>query len=141
MLIVSCELIDPFINPPKDDCVLQKTTWSIPDDPAHSSTEYSYDSSGKLIEITSEVYDLDPDPIINGWVISYSNDKVDQINSYWKSYDDPQQTEKDVSFFYDGDLPDSIFYKYGEVYGTNQGYYTANYSGDKLIQLIDYKNL
>ncbi len=63
LLLDSCEIIDPFINPPKDECILQKTSWSIPDDPAHGQIEYNYDSSGKLIEIVITDYDLEPNPI------------------------------------------------------------------------------
>jgi len=137
LLLGSCEIIDPFINPPKDGCILQKTSWSIPNDPAHGETEFIYDSSGKLVEVIRTSYDLDPDPYVDRWAVTYSNDKLHQIKSFTKFYSDPEEALGEYLFIYNGNLPDTIKYSPEASYN-NPTYTVTQYTGDKLIKLVDY---
>lgn len=137
MLLGSCEIIDPFINPPKDECILQKMSWSIPNDPAHEETVFTYDTSGKLIEVVKTSYDLEPDPVVSRWTMTYSNDKLDKLSSFFKFYSDPEEKSGDWLFYYNGNLPDSIHSPAVSV-SSNASYTLTQYTGDKLVKLIDY---
>lgn len=137
LILGSCEIIDPFINPPKDECVLQKISWSIPNDPASEETEFNYDSSGKLIEVIKTGYDLEPDPTVSRWTMTYSNDKLDQLTSYFKFYSDPEEKTGDWLFYYNGNLPDSVHSPAVSV-SSNASYTLTQYTGDKLVKLVDY---
>ena len=137
LLLSSCELIDPILNPVKDECILLKTSWSIPNDPAHEETEFTYNVAGKLIEVIKESYDLEPDPYISRWTMTYNNDLLDQISSFSKFYSDPEEKLGDYIFFYDGNLPDTIKYKPAST-SSNPTFTVIEYSSGKLFRLTDY---
>ena len=136
-LLNSCEIINPILNPEKNDCILLSTSMSIPGDPAHEETEFTYDSSGKLTEVLRESYDLDPAPYISRWTMSYNNDLLYQISSYSKFYSDPEEKIGDFIFIYDGNLADTIKYEPANA-NSNPGFTVTEYSGNKLIKLTDY---
>ena len=136
LLMGSCEIFDPIFNPQKDVCILQKTSWSIPNDPAHGETEFIYDSSGKLIEIIRTSYDLGPDPYIERWTMTYQGDLVHEIVSYTK-LSNPEEALGEYLFIYNGNLPDTIKFSPEASYN-NQTYTVTQYSGDKLIKLVDH---
>ena len=137
LILGSCELIDPFINPPKDACILQKTSWSIPNDPAHEDTEFLYDSSDKLIEVKKTSYDMGTTPDIARWTITYSNDKLDKLTSYYKFQGDQEEKIGEWLFQYSGNLPDTIKSPAANS-STNSLYYVAHYNSDKLVSLETY---
>jgi len=138
LLLGSCEIIDPFINPPKDGCILQKTTWSIPDDPAHGHTDYNYDASGKLIEILITDYDLGSDPCVGRWEMTYSNDTLDRIDSFIKISGSQEQKTGNWAFQYSNNRPDTIRSQATEYFLADV-YTVIEYSGDKLSKFNTYR--
>lgn len=138
LIIVSCELINPILNPQTTGCILQKSSWSIPNDPAHESIEFTYNSSEKLTEVVKTSYDLEPDPYVEKWLMTYTNDKLHLIK--WSSifYSDPEESIGEYLFTYNGNLPDTIHYTPGNS-SSNATYSVAQYNGDKLIKLLDYR--
>ena len=136
--ISSCDIIDPFLNPQGTECLLIKTTYSIPDGTASTNTGFEYDSSDKLVEVKRIQGDLSSDTFIERWEISYSNDQVDRIRSFTKFQSDPEEDNEDYRFFYKGNLPDSIAYVREGVYNLT-GYLIATYTNDQLTRLVDYR--
>jgi|GEM_PF-3731951 len=137
-LLTSCEFVNLILNPPTNDCVLQKTTWSIPNDPGQTINEYTYDANGYLAEVSRTMYDQGEDPTVSRLTVTYANNLVDQINVYFKFKNDPEQLETNYVFFYNGNLPDSIHYTWGETYNFREGYFLATYSEAHLTQLLEY---
>ena len=136
----SCDLIKDITDPDSDPatgCVLVETNLTIPDDPAHELTEYKYNSSGYLIEVTKKAWDMDPEPYIDRTTISYNGDKVNQIKTYFTFLSDPEEAVAVYTFFFEGDLVDSIRITSGEPYNQN-AYTLTEYTGDKLSKLINY---
>ncbi|MEA1875769.1 MAG: hypothetical protein U9N86_02795 [Bacteroidota bacterium] len=133
----SCELIDPIFNPVKNECILLKTSMSVPNDPANEETVFTYDSSGKLIEVVKTGYDLGSDPVVSRWTMTYSNDKLDKLSSFFKFYSDPEEKTGDWMFYYNGNLPDSIHAPAASA-SNNVSYTLTQYTGDKLVKLTDY---
>ncbi|NQU88013.1 MAG: hypothetical protein HQ541_19875 [Mariniphaga sp.] len=141
LVLSSCDLFETDKDRGTDPiagCFLQKTSWSIPNDPAHETTDYSYDTSGKLIEVLKKSWDLEPDPYIERTTISYNGDKLNQIKIYI-TYTDPEEMYAEYSFFYTGDLPDSITYPKPDPIN-DKGYMLAEYSGNKLSKLVFYNH-
>lgn len=140
LILSSCDLFEDKTDPdsdPSSGCVLLETNLTIPNDPAHELTEYKYDASGNLIEVIEKAWDLQPDPYIDRTTISYNGDKVDRINTYFTFLADPEEAVAVYSFFFAGDLVDSITTIIGEPYNQN-GYTLTEYSNNKLSKLISY---
>ncbi len=137
LLLNSCELIDPILNPVKDECILLNTSMSIPNDPAHEETEFTYNSAGQLIEVVKESYDMKPDPYVARWTMTYNNDTLHQISSYSKFYSDPEEKLGEYLFIYNGNLPDTIQYNPANT-NSNPVFTVTEYSANKLIKLTDF---
>jgi hypothetical protein len=136
----SCDLFRDITNPdpdPATGCVLVETNLTIPNDPAHELTEYKYNASGSLIEVIKKAWDMDPDPYIDRTTISYNGVKVNQIKTYFTFLSDPEEAHAVYTFFFEGDLVDSVRITSGEPYNQN-GYMLTEYTGDKLSKLIGY---
>lgn len=139
LCLSSCDLIKPFIPPDEKDCILQKTVWDVPGDPAKDITEYSYDADGALREIEKTSWDMNDSPNwYVRWEISGPASLPDQIASYYHMPNQPEELEIEYLIFYTGDLPDSISYHYGQAYNYQTGYFKMQYNANnKLIQLVD----
>ena len=137
LLLSSCEIFDPIFNPSKSDCLLQKTSWSIPNDPAHEETLFTYDASENLTEVVKKSYDLEPDPYVERWTMTYSNNKLEKITHYTKFYADPEEKADEYVFHYNGDQPDSVAIFTAPSFN-QAGYALLQYAGGKLSKVEDY---
>lgn len=117
-----------------DLCVLQRTTWSIPNDPAKLITNFSYDSDGKLIEIERKEYDLSSDPFITLYELTYNGNLLHKIK---KSYDGTPSDEH--VFYYTGDKIDSVRQKaIPSESPWAESYFLMEYLNDKLSKVVYY---
>ena len=139
VLISSCELLDPFLNPTSSACQLISTSFSIPDDPAHTETEYVYDTSDKLIEVTRSDYDLNSSAYVDRWEITYSGNKVDQIKKYFTFLNDPEELMTTFTFYFTGDFPDSIASFSDNGYQQTYAYSLCTYTNNKITHLTEHR--
>ena len=140
VLVCSCELIDPFLNPTTSSgCLLTSTSFSVPNDPAHLETEYNYDTSDKLIEIIRSEYDQNSTAYIERYVISYLGDKVNQIKQYNTFLNNPEELLETHTFFFSGVLIDSIASIAYNGSQQNHSYSLCNYTNNKLTKLTNYR--
>jgi hypothetical protein len=137
-LLSSCEIIDSFLNPDKAACKLIQTEWNIPNDPAKVIKDFTYNSKDQLIEVVSSEYDMDPQPYIVRYEISYANDNISELTQFTKFYSNPEEIQQQYTFFYSGNEIDSIAVKGFNSYVNLNDYMLATYDNGKLVRLDSY---
>lgn len=133
MVGVSCEKE----NTNKDGtniCVLQQTTWSIPEDPAKIIVNFSYDVDGNLVEIEKKEYDLGNEPNVSVYAMTYSGNQLKKIKL---SFDGTPFDE--TFFYYSGDKVDSIRNKtIPSERPWSESYSLVEYLNDKVSKVVSH---
>lgn len=140
LLLSGCETIEEWLKKLQEEpaCQLISMELDIPADPARSLTEFFYNADGQLTEVKDSEYDLKPLPYVTRYELTYAGNNLSVIQIHTKFYEEPEKTDHTWSFFYSGDLIDSIFVQNGETYGNSSGYYLTEYSGDLISKLTYY---
>ncbi len=138
MSLSSCEVINTFLNPSSGTCLLVNTSMNVPNDPAHVETSYTYNSTDQLIEVNKASYDLDPHPYVDRWEMSYSGNKLNEIKYFTKFLSDPEEQHTTHTFYFVGDLVDSIDIVGSLTYGPIKGYIKTSYQNNKLDSVWTY---
>jgi hypothetical protein len=144
--LYSCEKDEPNIV--KGTCQLMSTTFNIPNDPAKTLTMFSYNGSDQLVGIVEDQYDLSSSVDYSSrWALSYTGDKLDKITEFTTFLNDPEEEGTSYSFFYEGDLVDSIAVDLnrpnitGSYTHLDESFYDMEYDGKKLVKLTEYKTV
>jgi hypothetical protein len=130
---VSCEK-DETNQDGLETCILQKTTWSIPNDPAEIITNFTYDGDGNLMEIERKEFDLSSDPFITLYELTYNGNQLQKIK---RSFDGTPSNEH--IFYYSGDKIDSVHQKSipSEIPWA-ESYFLVEYLNNKVSKVVSY---
>jgi hypothetical protein len=125
--------IDP-VGPDLDSCQLQKTTWSIPGDPANTTTEFFYNSSDQLTEVVRTAIDQNPsDPWVERWVMTYAGDQLTQLKAHVSG-----ELATTYDFYWVGTQVDSVWYDHIWPH-PYQGYVLTEFVNDQLVGTSDFR--